>query len=45
MDRFFYISLIERGAANPSVSTLERIAKALGGTLTVSISVPPEAKL
>ena len=34
------ISKIERGTANPSVSTLERIAKALGGKLTISISVP-----
>lgn len=34
------ISKIERGTANPSISTLERIAKALGGKLTVSIAVP-----
>ena len=34
------ISRIERGAANPSVSTLERIAKALGGELSISIVVP-----
>ena len=34
------ISKIERGTANPSISTLERIAKALGGKLTVSITVP-----
>ena len=34
------ISKIERGIANPSVATLERIAKALGGELTVSIEVP-----
>ena len=34
------ISKIERGVANPSVSTLERIAKALGGKLTISIAVP-----
>lgn len=33
------ISRIERGTANPSISTLERIAKALGGKLTVSIAV------
>lgn len=33
------ISKIERGTANPSISTLERIAKALGGRLTVSIAV------
>ena len=30
-------SQIERGLANPSVSTLERIAKAMGGTLSVRI--------
>lgn len=34
------ISRIERGAANPSVSTLERIAKALGGQLVINIAVP-----
>ena len=34
------ISKIERGVANPSVSTLERIAKALGGKLAISIVVP-----
>ena len=34
------ISKIERGVANPSVSTLERIAKALGGTLAISIALP-----
>ena len=34
------ISKIERGVANPSVSTLERIAKALGGKLTISIALP-----
>ena len=33
------ISKIERGVANPSVSTLERIAKALGGKLIVKIKV------
>ena len=33
------ISKIERGTANPSISTLERIAKALGGKLTVGIAV------
>ena len=32
------ISKIERGVANPSVSTLERIAKALGGQLTIRIA-------
>ena len=31
------ISKIERGVANPSVSTLERIAEALGAKLTISI--------
>ena len=31
------ISKIERGTANPSIATLERIAKALGGTLSVTI--------
>lgn len=31
------ISKIERGVANPSVSTLERIARALGGKLTIKI--------
>ena len=34
------ISKIERGVANPSVSTLERIAKALGGRLAISIAIP-----
>ncbi len=34
------ISKIERGAANPSVATLERIAKALGGKLTIMIDIP-----
>ena len=34
------ISRIERGIANPSVSTLDRIAKALGGSLTISIAIP-----
>ena len=34
------ISKIERGVSNPSVATLERIAKALGGKLTISIDVP-----
>ena len=33
------ISKIERGMANPSVATLERIAAAMGGELTVSIEV------
>lgn len=32
------ISKIERGVANPSVSTLERIARAMGGQLTISIT-------
>lgn len=31
------LSKIERGVANPSFSTLERIASALGGKLTVTI--------
>ena len=34
------ISKIERGTANPSVSTLERIAGALGGRLFIHIAVP-----
>lgn len=33
------ISKIERGTANPSVTTLERIAKALGGRLSIMIEV------
>ena len=37
------ISKIERGVANPSVATLDRIARALGGQLSISISVPPSA--
>ena len=37
------ISKIERGIANPSVATLERIAKALGGQLSISISIPATA--
>ena len=36
------ISKIERGVSNPSVATLERIAKALNGILTISIETPPE---
>lgn len=32
------ISKIERGVANPSINTLNRIAVALGGKLTVSIA-------
>ena len=32
------LSKIERGTANPSVATLERIAAALGGKLTISIN-------
>ena len=31
------ISKLERGMANPSVSTLERIAKALGGRLVIQV--------
>ena len=34
------ISKIERGIANPTISSLERIAKALGGELTISITIP-----
>lgn len=37
------ISKIERGIANPSVATLERIAKALGGRLSISIQMPTTA--
>ena len=37
------ISKIERGVANPSVATLERIAKALGGQLAISIEVSTTA--
>ena len=33
-------SKIERGIANPSVSTLERIASALGGKLCIHIELP-----
>ncbi|MBO4425247.1 MAG: helix-turn-helix domain-containing protein [Spirochaetales bacterium] len=33
------ISKIERGVANPSVSTLERIAEAVGGKLKISIEM------
>jgi len=34
------ISKIERGIANPSVGTLEKIANALGGTLSIEIKIP-----
>ena len=34
------ISKIERGVANPSVATLERLAKALGGQLAIQITYP-----
>ena len=37
------ISKIERGIANPSVATLDRIARALGGQLSISIEVPRTA--
>ena len=37
------LSKIERGVANPSVSTLERIAAALGAQLTITIALPPAA--
>ncbi len=36
------ISKIERGVANPSVATLEKIAQALGGRLSISIEIPSE---
>ena len=36
------ISKIERGVANPSISTLERIAKALGGELVIEIRIGEE---
>ena len=36
------ISKIERGIANPSVGTLEKIANALGGTLSIEIKMPAE---
>ncbi|MBR5116813.1 MAG: helix-turn-helix domain-containing protein [Lachnospiraceae bacterium] len=34
------LSKIERGVSNPSVSTMERIASALGGSLSISIQFP-----
>ena len=34
------ISKIERGVANPSVATLDRIASALGGHLSITIEMP-----
>ncbi|MBR6413908.1 MAG: helix-turn-helix transcriptional regulator [Oscillospiraceae bacterium] len=37
------LSKIERGVANPSVSTLERIATALGGKLSITIELPADA--
>ena len=37
------LSKIERGVANPSVSTLERIAMALGGKLSITIEMPADA--
>lgn len=37
------ISKIERGVANPSVATLDRIARALGGQLSISIKVSATA--
>lgn len=36
------LSKIERGIANPSISTLARIADALGGTLRMSIEISPQ---
>ncbi len=38
------ISKIERGVANPSVATLERIARALGGELEINIRMKDERK-
>ena len=35
------LSKIERGTANPSVSTLERVAAALGGKLSIQIIFSP----
>lgn len=37
------ISKIERGVANPSVATLDRIATALGGHLSITIDMPTSA--
>ena len=37
------ISKIERGVANPSILTLDRIAQAFGGKLIISISMPDQA--
>ena len=37
------ISKIERGIANPSLATLDRIAKALGGQLAISIEISTTA--
>jgi ribosome-binding protein aMBF1 (putative translation factor) len=34
------LSKIERGVSNPSVSTMERIATALGGKLSIRIEFP-----
>ena len=34
------ISKIERGVANPTVATLERIASSLGGKLSITIEIP-----
>jgi len=34
------LSKIERGVSNPSISTMERIATALGGNLSISIQFP-----
>ncbi len=36
------ISKIERGVANPSIATLERIASALGGRLNITLEIPVE---
>lgn len=35
-------SKLERGIANPSIATLEKVAKAMGGTLTIDIVFPDE---
>ena len=39
------ISKIERGVANPSIATLERIAGALGGQLSIRIAMPENVEL
>ena len=37
------ISKIERGVSNPSISTLARLAQAVGGKLNIEITVPVES--